>query len=72
MDQAEKYRVRVGRKEMTLWKIGNMYINRRKWIKLRNTGFVQEGNDTVEDRKYIHEQKEMDQAEEDRVRVGKK
>jgi hypothetical protein len=28
------------RKEMTLWKIGNIYKNRRKWIKLRKTGFV--------------------------------
>jgi hypothetical protein len=37
MDQAEKDRVRVGRKEMTLWKIGNMYTNRRKWINLRKT-----------------------------------
>jgi hypothetical protein len=42
------------RKEMTVWKIGNMYTNRKKWIKLRKTGFVSEGNDTVEDRKYVH------------------
>ena len=29
---------------MTLRKIGNTYTNRRKWIKLRNTGFVFERN----------------------------
>jgi hypothetical protein len=28
------------RKEMTLWKIGNTYTNRRKWLNLRKTGFV--------------------------------
>jgi hypothetical protein len=39
---------------MTMWKIGNTYTNRRKWMKLRKTGFVKERNDTVEDRKYVH------------------
>jgi hypothetical protein len=37
----------MGRKEMTLWKKGNMYTNRRKGIKLRKIGHGMERNDNV-------------------------